>query len=235
MAKEEDFYKPIKKHFEQQGYDVKAEVKDCDCVCIKGEEIVICEFKLSFNISLVFQGLDRQKIADNVYICIPRYKGRIGYRNFLKAKNLCSRLGLGLIIVNTTLKNPTCEEVLRPEETLVRKNKQKREKLLKEYNGRTFDLNTGGQNKKKINTAYREACIKILCILELEGKITSSELVSKYGFEKSVYTILYSNPLRFFEKTQERGVYIASDIGKKELEDKSNKKLVSYFRESLRG
>ncbi len=233
MAKEEDFYNPIKKHFEKLGYDVKAEVKDCDCVCIKGNEIIICEFKLSFNISLVFQGLDRQKIADNVYICIPRYKGRVGYRNFLKAKNLCSRLGLGLIIVNTTLKNPTCEEVLRPEQTTVKKNKQKREKLLKEYNGRTFDLNTGGQNGKKINTAYREACIKILCILEKEGKVTTKTLVSKYGFEKSVYTILYANPLRFFEKTEERGVYVASNIGKQELCDKSNKKLVNYFRENL--
>ncbi len=126
MAKEQELYKPVKKHFVKQGYSVKSEIKDCDCVCIKNEELIICEFKLSFNMSLIFQGLDRQKITDFVYICIPKYKGKVGYKNYLKAKNLCSRLGLGLIIVNTTLKNPTCEEILRPEKVSVRKNKLKK-------------------------------------------------------------------------------------------------------------
>ncbi len=234
MAKEQDFYKPIKRYFEKQGYDVKAEIKDCDCVCVKGEEIIICEFKLAFNMSLVFQGLDRQKITDNVYLCVPKYKGRVGYRNFLKAKNLCSRLGFGLIIVNTTLKSPTCEEVLRPQETGVRKNKPKTERLLKEYNGRTFDLNTGGQTGKKINTAYKETCIKILCILEKEEKISSSILVSKYGFDKNVYRVLYNNPHRYFRKTEERGIYVISEIGKNALNENDNAKLVNYFRNYLK-
>ncbi len=126
------------------------------------------------------------------------------------------------------------EEILRPEKVSVRKNKLKKEKIIKEFNGRTFDLNVGGQTGKKINTAYRETCIKILCILEIEKKISTKKLVNDYGFDKSVYSVLYTNPLGYFLKTEERGLYTASEIGKNELNDVSNKKLVNYYRKSFR-
>ncbi len=231
MKKEQDFYKPIKKHFEKQGFSVKAEVKNCDCVCIKNDLIIICEFKLNFNISLVFQGLERQKITDYVYLCVPKYKGRVGYRNFLKAKSLCKRLGLGFIIVNS---DDVVDVVLEPTNIEVRKNKKKQQNLLKEYNGRTFDLNSGGQTRKKINTAFKEANIKVLCILEIEKEVSGNILHKKYGFDKNITGLLYRNTLKYFIKTQKRGFYEMSQEGKNALFDENNKKLVEFFRDNLK-
>lgn len=233
-----DLYKPVKEYFENQGFTVKAEVNDCDCVCVKDDLIIICEFKLHFNMSLIFQAMDRQKITDYVYVCIPRYKGRVGYRNFLKAKKLVEKLSLGLIIVSIDTENPECLEVVTPISNIdeVKKQKinyKKKNNLLKEYNGRTFDLNTGGQSKRKINTAYKEKCIYVLCILEKEEEVSTRDLVGKYGFDKSITKTLYANALGYFIKTEKFSSYKMSEIGKNALDDIDNEKLVSYFREKI--
>ncbi len=230
MQKESDFYIPIKKHFQNKGFEVKSEINDCDCVCIKDDLIVICEFKLKFNISLVYQGMDRQKITDYVYLCVPKYKGRVSYRNFLKSKNLCKRLGLGLIIVD----GKNCLEVLEPICLNNNINKKKKDSLLKEYNGRTFDLNTGGQTGTRINTAFREKNIKILCILEKDNQTSNVELIKQYGFDESIKGVLYRNVLGYFEKGEKRGYYKMSKIGKSALDDKANMKLVTFFRENIK-
>ncbi len=234
MAKEIDFYKPIKKHFQDKGFDVKAEIKDCDCVCIKDDIIVICEFKLNFNISLVYQGLDRQKITDYVYLCIPRYKGRVGYKNFVKAKNLVKRLGLGLILVNIDSKYPYCEEILEPIGFNIYKNPKKKQTILKEFNGRKLDLNEGGQTGVKINTAFKERCIKVLCVLEKDGKTSNKDLISKYGFSKEeLNNFLYNNSLRYFVRTEQRGYYKMSKVGENALNDVNNKTLVDFYRDFI--
>lgn len=231
---EEDFYKPIKEYFENEGFNVKAEINDCDCVCVKDDVIVICEFKLSFNISLVFQGMDRQKISDYVYLCIPRYKGRAGYRNFLKAKELVKKLGLGLIIVSLDSKYQTIDIAVEPTLNTDRKNKRKKDSLLKEYNGRNFDLNVGGQTRKKINTAFKEKCIMLLCILEKEEEISTREIMSKYKMDKSITGILYRNIFGFFIKTENYSSYKMSEKGKLELENSDNEKIVSFYREHIK-
>lgn len=238
MKKEEELYIPVKKYFEEKGFTVKAEVNDCDCVCVKDDLIIICEFKLHFNMSLIFQAMDRQKITDYVYVCIPRYKGRAGYRNFLKAKKLVEKLSLGLIIVSVDTKIPECVEVVTPmpyvDEVKKQKiNYKKKENLLKEYNGRTFDLNTGGQSKRKINTAYKEKCIHVLCVLEKEEEVSTKVLIENYGLDKSITRILYNNFLGYFIKTENFSSYKMSKIGKKALDDIENEKLVSYFREKI--
>lgn len=234
MSREQDFYIPIKKHFEKQGFDVKAEVNDCDCVCVKDDLMIICEFKLRFNITLVFQGLDRQKLADYVYLCIPKYKGKVGYRNFLKAKNLVTRLGLGLILVNLDNNNSVCEVVVLPQNVGIRKNTKKKNNLIKEYNGRKFDLNQGGQTGQKINTVFRETCIRLLCAFEIEEEISTRKLVAYYGFEKGVTGILYRNALGYFSRTNKKGVYRMSNIGKLALDNIDNEQLVTFFREELK-
>lgn len=231
MKKEEDFYKPIKEYFENQGYSVKAEVKDCDCVCIKDDILVICEFKMHFNLSLLYQAMDRQSVTDYVYLCVPRYKGRVQYKNHLKARNLVKRLGLGLILVSNDEKMQV-EEVVSPSDFYVRKNSRKKQSLLKEYNGRVFDLNVGGQTRKKINTAFKETNIHLLCIMEKEEQISVKELTKNYGFDKSVYGIMYRNVLGFYEKLG-KGYFKMSNIGKKALESDENEKMVSFFREKI--
>jgi hypothetical protein len=43
---ETDLYIPVKRHLEAQGYTVKSEIKGCDVVAVRGDELpVIVELK----------------------------------------------------------------------------------------------------------------------------------------------------------------------------------------------
>ena len=62
---------PVKAYLEFHGYQVNCEVKDCDIVAIKGDELVIVELKTSVNLTLLVQATKRQSIGDCVYIAVP--------------------------------------------------------------------------------------------------------------------------------------------------------------------
>jgi len=71
--KESDLYLPLKLYLEEQGYEVKGEVKDCDVMAVREqEEPVIVEFKLSINLSVVLQAVDRLSLSSKVYIGLPK-------------------------------------------------------------------------------------------------------------------------------------------------------------------
>ena len=70
--RETDLYPPVKYFLEGQGYEVKAEIADNDVVAIRGDEPpVVVELKTAFTLALVFQGIGRQKLTDQVYLAIP--------------------------------------------------------------------------------------------------------------------------------------------------------------------
>lgn len=70
--KESDLYLPLKRFLESQGYEVKSEVGACDVVAVRGGELpVVVELKLSFNIDVVLQAVDRLSLTQKVYIGIP--------------------------------------------------------------------------------------------------------------------------------------------------------------------
>ena len=59
---ETSLYRPVKIFLEGLGFVVKGEVRDCDLVALKGDNlpvVVICELKLTFNLELILQGVDR--------------------------------------------------------------------------------------------------------------------------------------------------------------------------------
>ena len=65
--KETELYPPIKAFLEAQGYEVKAEVGDCDVLAVRGgEEPVVVELKTGFTLPLVFQGIRRQTVSETV-------------------------------------------------------------------------------------------------------------------------------------------------------------------------
>ena len=72
MKLESDLYLPVKHFLEQQGYEVKGEVKDCDLMAVREEDILIVELKLHFNLTLVLQGVERLKLTPNVFLAIER-------------------------------------------------------------------------------------------------------------------------------------------------------------------
>ena len=71
--KESDLYPPVKRFLESQHYEVKGEVQDCDVLAVRGAEApVIVELKLSLNLNVILQAVERLSLTQKVYIGIPR-------------------------------------------------------------------------------------------------------------------------------------------------------------------
>src|SRR5215469_6560251 len=96
-------YPAVKAFLERQGYVVRGEVSGCDLVARRGDEApVIVELKLRFTLSLLLQGVDRLALSPLVYLAVPRPAARTrGLRPDAKSvRNLCRRLGLGLLMIS---------------------------------------------------------------------------------------------------------------------------------------
>ena len=227
--REVDLYQPIQKHFTRLGYRVNGEVNDCDLTAVKDEDLVIVELKLSLTIDLLIQAAKRQRLTDLVYIAIPKPK-RLRSKRWNDVCHLVRRLDLGLITVSFTGKAPKIDFVFHPEpfdrKKSMKYSKKKRLSLIKEIEGRSADYNTGGSNKTKIMTAYKESCIHIACCLEKNGPM-SPKALKEMGTGVKTSSILQKNYYRWFERVK-RGVYDLSDTGKKEFAHYPE--LVDYYK-----
>jgi len=223
--KESDMYEPIRKLLTEQGFTVRGEVKNCDIAAVKDDIVWVVEMKLYANITLVYQAMERQAATGWVFVAIPRPKStRDG--TFRKFQKLVKKLQLGLITVALDSPHKQAEIVIFPVGKDDKKNK-KTAALKREIAGRTVD-STGGTTKTQINTAYRERCVRIACLLEAKGAAGSRELV-KLGCEKDAAYLLRTNMLGWFEKVS-KGVYGLSDVGIGYLEDNASASLVVYYR-----
>lgn len=221
---ESDMYAPIKNLLLTQGFIVRGEVKGCDIAAVSGETLWVVEMKLSANITLIYQAMERQTAANGVFVAVPRPKNA-REKNFRSLQKLLKKLGLGLITV--ALDSPTqhAEILFFPAEAA--KKNVKSAAIKKEIFGRTTDT-IGGVSQKKVNTAYREKCIRIACIIEAKGEISPKTLV-QMGCEKNAGNILRANYFGWFEKIC-AGTYDITDIGRNYLEEHKNSTLVTYYR-----
>ena len=98
--KETDLYPPLKDFLTQQGYEVKGEVQHCDVIAVRADKsVVVVELKLSINMTVVLQAIDRLQISDTVYIGVP--KGIAILKNQRKKIiKLLRMLGLGLLVID---------------------------------------------------------------------------------------------------------------------------------------
>src|SRR6267142_135604 len=72
-TRETTLYLPVKRFLETLGFEVKGEICGCDLVALRGDEppiVVIGELKLSFNLELVLQGIDRTAACDEVWLAV---------------------------------------------------------------------------------------------------------------------------------------------------------------------
>ncbi|MDR0406161.1 MAG: DUF2161 family putative PD-(D/E)XK-type phosphodiesterase [Clostridiales bacterium] len=217
--READLYAPVRDFLVNLGYDVKGEVKGCDMTAVREDTLVIVELKRSFNAELVFQAIERQKTADSVYVAIPRPKSYTAKR-WRDTLALAARLELGIIVVAFTAAGPVAEIACHPREYTPRRKTNKRLAILREHNGRTGDRNTGGVNKTKLMTAYREQCLHIAAALEERGALTSKALRALGTCDKTA-GILRRNFYQWFEKienndTKEKS-YRVSEAGRAAL------------------
>jgi hypothetical protein len=203
---ETDLYQPVKAMLEAQGYVVKAEVKGCDVVGVRGDEPpVIVELKRALNITLLYQAVDRLAMTDAVYVAIARPKRGLGY----DAVKLCRRLGLGLMVVTAS---GSLEVLADPVPYAPRKDTRRRGLLLKEFTKRKGDPNTGGSTRTPLMTAYRQDALKVAAHLVSQGPSAPRVVKAATGVDRTA-TILRDNVYGWFERT-ERGIYDVTAAGK---------------------
>ncbi len=226
---ESSLYQPIYDYLTQQGYMVRGEVKDCDIVAIKGEELIIIELKKSLSVELLGQAADRQRITSGVYIALPKPKVSLRSSKWKGIRKLLRRLELGLIFVDMNRDKPKVEIILHPVPYKLRRTKKTREGIIKEAEGRSGNFNQGGSNRKKVMTAYRENAIFIACCLERDGILSAKDL-KQLGTGSKTYSILYNNFYGWFHRVA-RGKYSLSEVGKSALAEHSE--IANYYRKKL--
>ncbi len=215
--READLYPPVKSYLEAQGYDVKAEVTGCDVVARRGDEpALIVELKAAFTLALVYQAISRQSLTDDVYLAVPPFSGR-GVRGQRRdALTLCRRLGLGLMTVR--LSDPPVVEVLAdPSPYQPRKNKARARRMLREFERRVGDPNTGGTSKRPVMTAYRQDALRCAALLARDGAAKGADVASATGVTKAT-TLMRRDVYGWFESTGTRGIYALSPNGHSALE-----------------
>lgn len=199
IFKEEDLYDPLRKWLVNNGYEVQAEVQSCDVVAIKNDEMTIIELKKSFNLKLVYQCMERQKIGKYVYAAIAApAKSKIKSKNLQKAEALLRRLGIGLILISLYSRSSLVEVRVEPKIATNRKSPRKKKRVLKEIAKRSGEYNVGGK-QGKIVSAYRESAIHIYCLLQKEVEASPGQLV-KLGAPANTGTILRMNHYGWFHK-----------------------------------
>jgi len=209
---ETDLYPPIHNYLVAQGYTVRSEVQNCDITATKGDELIVIELKRSFSTELLIQAAKRQRIADSVYVALPRPQSRRAWRG---RQHLLRRLELGLIWVSFQSKQPSVEIVFHPLPFQRQKRRQAKRAVLSEMARRSGDFNTGGSRRRKIVTAYRENAVHIACLLDRLGQLSPRQLRT-LGTGPKTHSILYSNFYGWFERVA-RGVYGLSEQGRTEL------------------
>ncbi|MDQ0170833.1 DUF2161 domain-containing phosphodiesterase [Paenibacillus tundrae] len=219
---ETELYLPIKAFFEKRGYTVRAEVKHCDLVGIRANEDVplIVEMKKSFNLSLLLQGMQRLKLSPNVYLAVERNRSKRGAVNqrWSELTSVCNKLGLGLIAVTffktkSPLVDVLCEPIILNHvlPSSSRKGGVRRQRLLREFDERTGDYNTGGSTRQPLMTAYREKALRVATALRNEGE-ASPAIIAKQTGVGSTASILQKNYYGWFERVS-RGKYMLTVKG----------------------
>lgn len=216
---ETDLYKPVHDYLERLGYNVQGEVKGCDLAAIMGDELVVVELKTSFNLKLLAQAVKRQRAADSVYVAIPRPKGAARTAGWRDMCMLLRRLELGLITVVPDKEEGQVEVHFHPNTfdrlKSARSNKAVRHHIIKETISRSGHYNTGGSNKKKLITAYREYAIHIACCFMKYGQLSPAQLKKKGACAKTP-NILKDNHYGWFSRVS-RGVYTLNDCAREFL------------------
>lgn len=214
--KESDLYPPLKRFLESQDYEVKGEVEDCDAVAVRGDEDpVVVELKLSLNLDVVLQAVERLAITPKVYIGVPARCAVLKRRRKPVIK-LLKMLGLGLLAIDPALKTGSVDVLIDPGQYKPRKSTFRRERLLGEFMRRKGDPNLGGSDTRKGRmTAYRQRALAIARFLEGQGPSKASD-VAVVLEEPRARDILYKDVYGWFDRVS-RGVYALSPRGEQEI------------------
>ena len=201
-------YLPVKRFLEKLGFTVKGEVGGCDLVALSGDDppvVVIGELKLTFNLELILQAVDRAGACDEVWLAAKMSARGKGRESDARYRNLCRRLGFGMLAVTNT---GDVEVIVKPATTAPRRNPKKRSRLVSEHQRRKGDPAMGGSTRAPIMTAYRQqalACASAMAAGPRRVKDLRAEI-------PDAGKILLHNVYGWFDRA-ERGIYVLTDAG----------------------
>jgi len=227
---EKDLYRPVYDYLSSLGYTVRSEVNHCDIAAMKEDELLVVEMKKTLNLDVILQAVQRQKLADMVYIAVPKPGRGLFSKRWQSLCYMLKRLQLGLMVVTLKEDCSFVEVVFGPAafDMIKSKNqsKKKRQELIKEFAARYGDFNTGGSTRKKLVTAYREMAIHIACCLMKYGQLKPKELRQLGTDEKKTTIILERNHYGWFENIS-KGLYAINEKGREEVSGYSE--LYQYY------
>lgn len=215
--RESDLYDPLKVYLENQGYAITGEVKDCDLVAIRGDEMVLIELKTRVSVALLIQAARRKDVSDSVYIAVPVPPGKKDLPNARGLRNLLRKLEVGLILVRFMKTKTRVDVVLHPRMFEKRMRPGKKRAILREVNGRYGEFNKGGipSSEERI-TAYRQESIRLAVLLQRQGESSPKELRVLSARPDKVQPILSANVYGWFDRVS-RGLYCLNDAGREAL------------------
>lgn len=205
---ETSLYLPVKAFLEQAGYTVKGEIDGCDLVGLSDQDppvVVICELKLSFNLELILQAVDRATAADEVWIAgrvSAKGKGRESDKRY---RDLCRRLGIGMLGISDAGEVSVIVGSVTP---MPRTNPKRRSRLMREHQRRKGDPAVGGSTRTPLMTAYRQQALGCASALAA-GPLKVREIRAQVP---EAAKILQGNVYGWFERV-ERGVYGLTPVG----------------------
>ena len=205
---ETSLYLPVKRHLENLGFTVKGEIGGCDLVALNGDDppvVVIGELKLSFNLELILQGVERAGACDEVWLAARLSRRGKGRESDARYRNLCRRLGFGMLGVTD---RGDVEVLVAPATVSPRRNPKKRSRLVSEHQRRKGDPVAGGSTRMPIMTAYRQQALSCA-----DAMVAGPRRVRDLRAENpDAGKILLHNVYGWFDRV-DRGIYILTDAG----------------------
>ncbi len=212
MILETSLYLPVKRFLESLGFAVKGEINGCDLVALRGNEaplVVIGEMKLSFNLELVLQAVDRAAACDEVWLAARISAKGKGRESDARFRNLCRRLGFGMLGVSQA---GHVEIIVSSASLMPRQDPRRRSRLVEEHRRREGDPAVGGGSRAPIMTAYRQQALVCAAALA-DGPQRPRDLRTA---APDAGKILLQNVYGWFART-DRGIYALTQTGREAL------------------
>lgn len=209
---ETTLYRPVKRFLERLGFTVKGEIGGCDVVALSADDppiVVVGELKLTFNLELLLQAVDRAGACDEVWLAARMSARGKGRESDARYRNLCRRLGFGMLGVTS---RGDVEVLVKPPTTAPRRDTRKRSRLVGEHQRRVGDPAMGGSTRAPIMTAYRQ---RALACAHAMAEVPKRPRDLRPGVPDAG-PILLSNVYGWFAPVS-RGVYALTEAGRAAL------------------
>lgn len=204
IQRECDMYASVKVHLTSRGWDVKAEVAGCDAMAMKDGRLLAAEMKLTLNLDVILQAVERQRIADLVYVAVPRKPAAMKTKRWRDTLELLKRLNIGLLAVTAKDAEELVEPVIPNGSPARGRAVRIRSRVVAEHKARTGDRNTGGVRGLKLVTAYREAALRLCALLAEKGPQSAAQMKPEGEKSTRTYLLLKNNHYGWFKPAGER-------------------------------